>query len=87
MTVKVAELCPWAIATVVGTLANELLLDRETLTPPGPAAPESTTVPVEVFPPTNVVGFRLTWVRVAGVMVSVAVGEAPPKLAVMVEVA
>ena len=56
---KVALLFPAATVTLPGTLATVLLLlERETTRPPTGAAPLSVTVPVEVLPPTTVVGLR-----------------------------
>src|SRR5579883_680797 len=51
VTVKVALVAPAAIATVAGTDAALLSLDRFTTVPPLGAAPLSVTVPCVVFPP------------------------------------
>jgi len=51
VTVKVAEVWPWATVTEAGTLAAEVLeLDRDTETPPLPAADVRVMVPVAVPP-------------------------------------
>ena|ERR1700687_3294165 len=47
-------------ATLAGTCAAALLLDRLTETPPLGAAPFSITVPVEPCPPSTVAGFTVT---------------------------
>jgi hypothetical protein len=49
-----------------------LLLESETLKPPGPAAASSVTVPVEEFPPITVNGFRVTETTEGGSIVSLA---------------
>jgi hypothetical protein len=57
VTVNVAEVLPAATVTLAGTVAAAvLLLERVTTAPPVGAAPLSVTVPVELFPPTTVVG-------------------------------
>jgi hypothetical protein len=58
--VKVAEVCPAATSTVVGTIAAAALLLRFTLAPPAPAALDSVTVPVEFAPPVTIAGFTET---------------------------
>jgi hypothetical protein len=60
-----------------------LLLESATLVPPGPAGPLRLTVPVELLPPTTVVGLRLIDANVAGVRVSVADFEFAPNPAVI----
>ncbi len=65
-TVKVPDVWPAATFTAVGTLAAEVsLLASETCAPFGPAGPLSETVPVELFPPTTLVGLSATEFRVA----------------------
>ena len=59
LTVNVAEVAPAATVTFVGTVAEGLLLDKVTKTPPDGAAPSSETVPVELFPPTTELGLRV----------------------------
>ena len=66
-----------------GTVAVALLLESETVKPPGPAVPFSVTVPEEGFPPVTLVGLTLTERRVEGVTVRFAVCETPFRLAVI----
>jgi hypothetical protein len=55
--VNVALVVPAAMVTLAGTCATEILLDcRLTRAPPAGAAPLSVRVPVELFPPTTVLG-------------------------------
>ena len=73
VAVKVAVVLPAATVTVAGTLAEALPLVSETTAPPVGAGLFSVTVPVELLPPTTLVGFTLTALSFAtGVMVSVA---------------
>jgi hypothetical protein len=60
VTVNEALICPAATVTVPGTLAEPLLLESETTVPPEGAAALIVTVPVELFPPTRLVGFRVS---------------------------
>lgn len=60
VTVKFADVEPWGTVTVLGTLAAELLLLKLTTLPPDGAAELNVTVPVELFPPTTLVGFNVT---------------------------
>jgi hypothetical protein len=60
VTVNVAEFLPAATATVAGTLAAGLPLDRFTVTPPAGAFSFRVTVPVEDVPPVTVGGLRVT---------------------------
>ncbi len=58
---KFALVAPDGTVTLEGTVATEVLpLLRETTMPPEGAAPLRVTVPWEVFPPTTLVGLRLT---------------------------
>src|SRR5271165_4366901 len=78
VTVKVAVVAFAATVTLAGTWAAAvLLLDRVTTAPLAGAGPFSVTVPVEVFPPTTEVGFRVTELSTAAVTVRVAVRVAP----------
>lgn len=72
-TVNVAVVWPAATVTELGTVAEELPLDRATDVPPVGAAPERVTVPVDAFPPNTEVGLNVSETRVAGFIVKVAV--------------
>ena len=85
-TVKDAVLLPAGTVTVVGRVAALLLEVRPTIVPPLPALPVSVTRPVELDPPMTVVGLRVTLERVDGVIVSEAVVEFAPSVAVRVAV-
>ena len=54
--VKVAELCPAGMVIVVGSVAVVLLDERVTVHPPAGAGPVNKIVPVELAPPTTVLG-------------------------------
>jgi hypothetical protein len=56
LIVKVAEALPAGTTTELGTVAEPVLLDKVTLTPPAPATPVKVTVPVELVPPWTVDG-------------------------------
>src|SRR4051794_31615373 len=75
-----ALVAPSGTVTVGGTVAAvELLLDRITAVPPAGAGAATVTVPVEVVPPTTVVGLSdrdvIVWKTGAGVGVAVGVGS------------
>ena len=59
-TVKFADVEPDGTVTLLGTFADELLLLKLTTEPPEGAAELNVTVPVELFPPTTLVGFKVT---------------------------
>lgn len=84
-TVKVAEVAPAATVTLAGTVAAALPDVRVTTDPDDPAGPFRVTVPVDVFPPTTEVGFSVKPERVAALIVSVAVFEAPANVAEIVD--
>lgn len=64
--VKVAVVVPADTVTLLGVCATPvLLLDNVTLAPPVGAGPVRVTVPVELLPPTKVVGLRVRDVRAA----------------------
>jgi hypothetical protein len=90
VTVKFADVEPDGTVTLPGTLADELLLLKLTTEPPEGAAELNVTVPVELFPPTTLVGFNVTEEMVgpllAGLMVSEACCELLPSVAVIVAV-
>ena len=56
VTVNAALVLPALTLTVAGTVAEELLLDKETDTPPIGAGPLKVTVPVAVCPPRTEAG-------------------------------
>ena len=83
VAVNVALVLPADTVTVDGTVATDvLLLERLTVAPPEGAAPVRVTVPVELFPPFTLVGFRVKEERVTlelpGVTVKVAERCVPP---------
>lgn len=84
VTVKLAEVVPAATVTDAGTVALVALDARVTADPPVGAGPLSVTVPVLGEPPTTEVGERVSDVRVAAVMLSIAFAEELPKVAVRV---
>jgi hypothetical protein len=75
-----ALLLPAAIVTVAGTVAEALLVDKDTERPPAGAAPLRVTVAVEDVPPVTLTGFTESEERAAvtaGVILSAAVLLAP----------
>jgi len=87
LTVNVALLAPAATVTLAGTVAVDVLLERETVAPPAGAGPLSVTVPVEGDPPVTLVGFSVSKERVGracGSTVSEAVLVTPAYDAEMV---
>jgi hypothetical protein len=85
-TVNVALVCPPDTRRDPGTVADAAPLDKFTTTPDGPTGPEKVTVPVEGLPPATDAGFRLTAVKVAGLMVSTADWMRPLSVAWIVAV-
>ena len=83
LTANVALVAPAATVTLAGTRAAVvLLLESATCAPPVGAGPLNVTVPVEEFPPTTFVGFKVNEPSVtvggaAGCTVSEAVLPAP----------
>jgi hypothetical protein len=70
--VNVADVLPAATVTLAGTPATDgFALDRLTMNPPVGAASASRTVPVELLPPTTLVGLKVRVER-AGVGVTVS---------------
>lgn len=59
-----ADPAPLGIRTLPGNVIFVLGLDRNTKSPPGPARPESETVPVEGLTPKTVDGLRVTSARI-----------------------
>ena len=59
LTVNEALVFPAATVTLLGTLADPLLLESDTTEPPEGAAAVRVTVPVELLPPVTLVGFRV----------------------------
>jgi hypothetical protein len=67
VTAKVAVVVPAATVTLVGTCATPvLLLESVTTAPPEGATPLNVTVPVELLPPTTLVGLSVTDDSVVG---------------------
>jgi hypothetical protein len=67
VTENVAVVAPWGTVTAVGTFAVEgLELERDTETPPLPAAEVRWTVPVADWPPSSVTGLTETTLRTGG---------------------
>jgi len=87
LTMKVAEVLPAGMVTVLESVADVELLKSETVVPPAGAIDEIVTVPVLVLPPLTLVGFRVSAVSVGAVIVTVADRVAPLKLAEMVAIA
>ena len=83
VTVKFAVVAPAKTVTLVGTVAEVELVLNVTGTPPVGAAELRVTVPVEDTPPRTDVGETDTVDRATGLIVRVAVTEAPPDVAVM----
>ncbi len=81
---KVAELAPAGTVTVAGAVAAGLPEDIDTTSPDGPAGPDSCTVAVELFPPTTEAGERVRLVTDGREIVSAAVCEEDPRVAVSV---
>ena len=71
--VNVAEVDPAGTVTDAGSVAFVLLEVRLTVMPPDGATPFKVTVPVDVSPPTTVLGFNDTLVTAGGLIVSVVV--------------
>ena len=68
-TLNVAEALPDAILMDLGTVAEVPLLESETTTPPLPAGPFKTTVPVELAPPKTIDGVTDTIANIGVVSV------------------
>jgi len=66
VAVKLAVLDPDATVTEAGTLSEPVSLDRETLTPPVPAALESVTEHPVLPPEAMLAGEHDTWLTVGG---------------------
>jgi hypothetical protein len=60
LTVNEALVAPAATVTLPGTVAELLLLESVNTAPPEGAAAVRVTVPLELAPPTTVVGFRVS---------------------------
>ncbi len=81
--VNVPEEAPALIVMLEGTVAQALLLDKETAMPPVGAAPLRLTVPVAEMPPKTEVGVIETLDGTGGTTVRFAVVEAEPTAAVI----
>jgi hypothetical protein len=79
--VNLAETEPAAMNTYVGTEAHELLDDRKTSSPYGPARPVSVTVPIEFCPPSTLAGEIWKERMPGGTSVKFAVFSTPPNTA------
>jgi hypothetical protein len=78
-TLKVAEIDPAGIATTLGTVRAGFEECRLTEIPPAGAAPSSVTEPpVELLPPTIVLGVTLTLASEAGLTFSAVDAVLPP---------
>lgn len=86
VTVNVAVVAPAAIVTDAWTVAEVLLDERETTSPPVGAGPLSVAVPVDEVPPVTVVGESVMLVKVGALMVNVADWLMPASVPVIVEV-
>ncbi len=73
VTVNVAVVAPAATVTLAGTVADALLDASVTTRPPAGAADDNVTVPVLDAPPATDVGFNVTELSVAAVIVRLAV--------------
>jgi len=83
-TVNVADVAFAATVTEAGSVADAVVLDRATFTPPDGAGPVKVTVPAEEVPPATLVGFTLTDANTGGLIVSVTVTTTAPKVALTV---
>ena len=81
---KMPEVFPDAMVTDPGTVAEPLLLERETEIPPIGAAVPMVTVPLDVFPPFTEAGLSVRPVSIGGFIVRLAEADAPFKFPVIV---
>ena len=79
---NVAVLAPSAIVTEAGTLAEDWLLVSVTAIPPEGAIELIVTVPVDPLPPATLVGLRVKAVSLGLLIVSAALSDAAPSVAV-----
>ncbi len=86
VSVNVAVAAPAGTVTLAGVVADALLSERVTTTPPVGAKPVNVTVPVVEFPPATLVGFIATVESAAAVIDRVAVLLTPLSVAVKVAV-
>lgn len=84
LTRNVAVFWPAATVTVLGTVTEVSLQERETMRPPVGAGPENVTVPVELSPPGKVVGFSVSEASANGVISNVTIADVPLSVAVIV---
>ena len=80
---KVADDAPAATFTVLGKVTDDKLPVSVTLSPLTDAGPLRVTVPVEAVPPVTVLGFSVSPVRVAGLIVRVTPIEVVARVAVI----
>jgi hypothetical protein len=85
-TVNAAVVAPAATTTLGGTVAETLLLDSVTSSPPAGAAPFKVTVPAAVPPPGTLAGLSATVATPGDDTVRTVDCEAPAYIAVMVAV-
>ncbi len=69
---KPAEVLPFGIVTVAGTVAHEAPLESAIVTPPGGAAVAMVTVPIPEAPPLTDAGLTATEEMFGGLTVNVA---------------
>jgi hypothetical protein len=81
VTVKFADVAPAATVTDAGTVAAELLLESETVTPPDGAAALRVTVPVDDAPPVTLAGLSDSELRLTVGVVDVPPGDRVTELA------
>jgi hypothetical protein len=88
VTVNEEVVLPAATVTVLGTVAELMLLESDTVAPPEGAGPSRVTVPCDDEPPVTLMGFNVTVVTAnEGVMFRTTLATLDPTVAVAVIVA